>query len=91
MRLEKTAETAKKLNIDLFGTTLTISPHKNFSIINSIGKTAADGKKLTFYESNFKKKDGFKKTIQLSDKFHISRQNYCGCIYSMRKTPNKTS
>jgi len=88
MRLEKTATAAKKLNIDLFGTTLTISPHKNYSTINSIGKTIADDKKLTFYESNFKKKDGFKKTIQLSNKLHISRQNYCGCIYSMRERFN---
>ena len=89
IRLGKTAATAKKLNIDLFGTTLTISPHKNYITINSIGKTLASDKELTFYESNFKKKNGFKKTVQLSNKLHIYHQNYCGCIYSMRKTPNK--
>ena len=89
MRLEKTADIAKKLNIDLFGTTLSISPHKNHITINSIGKTLADAKKLTFYESNFKKKDGFKKAIQLSNELNIYRQNYCGCIYSIRKTSSK--
>ena len=87
MRLEKTAAAAKKLNIDLFGRTLPISPHKNHIAINSIGKTIADAQKLIFYESNFKKKDGFKKTMRLSKSLSLYQQNYCGCIYSLQKKP----
>jgi predicted adenine nucleotide alpha hydrolase (AANH) superfamily ATPase len=87
MRLEKTATAAKKLNIGLFGTTLTISPHKNHIAINSIGKTIADSQNLIFYESNFKKKDGFKKTVRLSKSLSLYQQNYCGCIYSLQKKP----
>ena len=85
IRLEKTGEIAKKLSYDLFGTTLTISPHKNQEIINLIGKNIAEKIKISFYSADFKKKNGFKNTIDLSKKYHIYRQNYCGCIYSSKK------
>ena len=84
MRLDKTADTAKKQGFDLFGTTLTISPHKNYKIINSLGLELASKKGINFYQANFKKLDGFKKTIQLSKELNLYRQNYCGCIYSKR-------
>jgi len=83
IRLEKTAKTAKKLGFDLFGTTLTISPHKNQTIINNTGVTISKEKNIEFYIADFKKKDGFKKTMQLSSEYKIYRQSYCGCIYSM--------
>jgi predicted adenine nucleotide alpha hydrolase (AANH) superfamily ATPase len=84
MRLEKTALTAKKLGFDFFGTTLTVSPHKNQKIINSAGNKIGHLIKINFYQADFKKKDGFKKTIELSKNSGLYRQNYCGCIYSMR-------
>lgn len=84
LRLEKTAEKSKELGIEIFATTLTISPHKNSNLINSLGKKIAEKFGLKYYESNFKKKDGFKKSIELSKKFNLYRQNYCGCIYSKR-------
>ena len=75
---------AKKLKFDIFGTTLTISPHKNSNIINSIGLKLAAGEGIGFYQSDLKKKEGFKKTIELSKRLKLYRQNYCGCIYSMK-------
>lgn len=84
MRLEKTARTAKKLGFDFFGTTLTVSPHKNHKIINSTGVEIGTSRKINFYQADFKKKDGFKKTQELSKNLNLYRQDYCGCIYSMR-------
>lgn len=82
MRLEKTAEKAKQLGIDIFATTLTISPHKDMKLINRLGNEAAAKYCVKYYESDFKKKDGFKKSIELSRKYDLYRQNYCGCSYS---------
>lgn len=84
MRLYETARTAKKLGFDFFGTTLTISPHKNHETINSIGIRLASAEGINFYESNLKKMNGFKKTMDLSKELNLYRQNYCGCIYSMK-------
>ncbi len=84
IRLEKTAETAKKLGFDLFGTTLTISPHKNQKIINSTGLELGLLKGIGFFQADFKKKEGFKKTMELSKNLNLYRQNYCGCIYSKK-------
>ncbi len=82
LRLERTAERAKKDGYDCFGTTLTVSPHKNAEIINSIGKAVEKEKGIEFIEGNYKKKDGFKKSIELSKKYNLYRQNYCGCVFS---------
>ena len=84
MRLEKTAETAKKLGLSFFGTTLTVSPHKDTKIINSTGLELGFLKKINFYQADFKKKDGFKKTLESSKNLNLYRQDYCGCVYSMR-------
>ena len=84
MRLEKTAETAKKLGFGFFGTTLTVSPHKDTKIINSAGLELGFLKKINFYQADFKKKDGFKKTLESSKNLNLYRQDYCGCVYSMR-------
>ena len=85
IRLSETASKAKKLKFDLFGTTLTISPHKNQEVINNIGQDIAKRLNIDFYKADFKKNDGFKNTMMMSHKLDIYRQNYCGCIYSIKK------
>lgn len=85
MRLEETARQAKENSINIFTTTLTISPHKNSPLINRLGKDAALKYGIEFLESDFKKKEGFKKSIELSKKYGLYRQNYCGCAFSIRK------
>ena len=84
LRLDKTAQIAKENNYDYFSTTLTISPYKNSNIINEIGKKLENIYNITWLYSDYKKKDGYKKSIQLSKKYNLYRQNYCGCIYSKR-------
>ena len=85
LRLNKTAEIAKKNNYDYFSTTLTISPYKNSIIINEIGKQLESIYNIKWLYSDYKKKDGYKKSIQLSKIYNLYRQNYCGCIYSKRE------
>lgn len=82
MRLEKCAETAIKGGFELFGTTLTTSPHKDQRLINSIGLSIAKQKNISFFTADLKKNDGFKRTMSLSRSFGLYRQNYCGCTYS---------
>lgn len=84
LRLEKTAKIGEKKSYDYFSTTLTISPHKNSKIINIIGKSLEDKHNIKWLYSDHKKKDGYKKSIELSKKYNLYRQNYCGCIYSKR-------
>ncbi|MBN1521791.1 MAG: epoxyqueuosine reductase QueH [Candidatus Aureabacteria bacterium] len=85
MRLRETAREAKRLGIPFITTTLSVSPHKNFDKIKEIGEKEAKRLGLEFYPENFKKKDGFKKSLELSRGFHFYRQNYCGCEFSMKK------
>ena len=84
LRLEKTAKIGEEKSYDYFSTTLTISPHKNSKIINIIGKSLEDKYNIKWLYSDHKKKDGYKKSIELSKKHNLYRQNYCGCIYSKR-------
>ena len=84
LRLEKTAEKAKELGYDYFGTTLTVSPYKNSSLINEIGLDISCEYNIEFLVSDFKKKDGYKRSIQLSSEYNLYRQDYCGCKYSRR-------
>lgn len=84
LRLEKTALKAKELNCDYFGTTLTVSPHKNSKIINEIGKHLEEKYNIKFLYSDFKKKDGYKKSIILSKEYNLYRQDYCGCLFGRR-------
>lgn len=84
-RLEKTAAEAVRLyNIELFTTTLTVSPHKNAIMINEEGLRATDKFDIDFLEADFKKQNGFKKSVELSKKYGFFRQNYCGCEFSRR-------
>lgn len=82
LRLEKAAELAKKHNFDWFCTTLSISPLKNAQKINEIGNELSKKYGINFLPSDFKKKEGFKQSIELSKKYSLYRQNYCGCVYS---------
>ena len=84
IRLAETAKKAKELGFDYFATTLSISPHKKAVIINEIGREEAKKYNLEFLEDDFKKQDGFKKTNELAKKYNIYRQNYCGCLFSLR-------
>lgn len=85
LRLEKTALMAKKLNFDYFGTTLTVSPYKDAKIINQIGKELEEIHHVSFLISDFKKKNGYQRSIELSKNYHLYRQNFCGCKYSIPK------
>ena len=84
LRLEKTAKLAKENGFDLFGTTLTVSPHKNADLINSIGLAIEKETGVKFLVSNFKKQGGYKLSIELSKQNNIYRQNYCGCEFALR-------
>ena len=66
----------------MFGTTLTVSPHKNYMLISAIGSELARVYGLEFLDVDFKKKAGFQRSIELSKEYELYRQNYCGCEYS---------
>lgn len=85
LRMRKTAEIAKNNNYDYFCTTLSVSPYKNANLINQIGEKLAKEFNIKWLYSDFKKADGYKKSIELSKKYNLYRQDYCGCIYSKRK------
>lgn len=82
LRLNESAALAKEMGIDYFTTTLTISPLKNSSKINEIGINLADKYGVNYLQSDFKKREGYKRSIQLSKDFGLYRQSYCGCIFS---------
>ena len=82
LRMEKTRDYMTACGADAFTTTLTISPHKSAQIINKIGEEIGQDK---FLMRDFKKKDGFKRAVQLARGWELYRQDYCGCMYSMRK------
>ena len=90
-RLENTAIYAKEHHFDYFTTTLSISPYKNASKINEIGQSLANTYDIKFLYSNFKKDEGYKKSILLSKQFGLYRQDYCGCIFSYNERVNKLS
>lgn len=81
LRLTKTAILAKENNFDYFCTTLTVSPYKNSNVINTVGEKISKYYDIKWLYSDFKKKDGYKKSIELSKKYNLYRQNYCGCSY----------
>jgi len=89
MRLQKTAQYAKKNSYGYFGTDLSISPHKDAKRLNSIGNNLAEFMGIKHLEANFKKKDGFKKAMEISKCENFYRQDYCGCKYSLRDNNNK--
>lgn len=92
MRLQSTAQYAKAHDYDYFATTLTISPLKNAVKLNEIGMALQETYKVTYLPSDFKKKEGFKRSTELSKRYNLYRQAYCGCSYSKQggKTLNET-
>lgn len=88
-RLEKSAEYALNNNFDYFTTTLSISPHKDSQILNKIGAKLGDEYGIKYLYSDFKKKNGFKRSTELSDKYGLYRQDYCGCEFSKEEMQNR--
>jgi hypothetical protein len=89
LRLRKTAELALRQGFDYFTTTLTISPLKNAAKLNEIGESLASEYGIKFLVSDFKKKNGYKRSTELSKEYNLYRQNYCGCVYSQKDYERK--
>lgn len=89
LRLEETARVAKEHNFDYFATTLTLSPYKNANWLNEIGAAQAEKYQTTYLYSDFKKKNGYKRSLELSKIYNLYRQDYCGCIYSKLEREEK--
>ena len=89
LRLEYVSKKAKEYDYEYFGTTLTVSPYKLSNVINEIGMELENKYNIKFLLSDFKKNEGYKKSIELSQKYNLYRQNYCGCIYSKRGDINE--
>lgn len=84
LRLRATAKKAKELGYDYFATTLTVSPYKNAMKLNEIGKDLEKEYGVSYLPSDFKKKNGYLRSIELSKEYSLYRQDYCGCIYSKK-------
>ena len=91
LRLEAAAKYAKEKKFDYFCTTLSISPHKNAEKLNEIGEKMAKKYEKSYLFSDFKKKNGYKRSIELSKKYDLYRQNYCGCVFSKAQAKNDKS
>lgn len=89
IRLKEAAQVAKKLHMDYFATTLSVSPYKNAQIINEIGEKIAQEYEVKHLPNDFKKKDGYKKSVELSKSWNIYRQDYCGCPFSKREAEER--
>ena len=85
LRLREAAETAKSLGMDYFTTTLSISPLKNAEKLNEIGDALAEEYGVAYLNSDFKKKNGYKRSVELSEQYGMYRQYYCGCVFSKRE------
>lgn len=85
LRMEEAARLAKEGNYDYFTTTLSISPLKNAQKINEIGEELAEIYQVPHLPSDFKKKNGYKRSIELSGEYELYRQDYCGCVFSKRE------
>jgi predicted adenine nucleotide alpha hydrolase (AANH) superfamily ATPase len=83
-RLENTAGLAKREGFDAFATVLTVSPHKNALIINQMGQELSRQMGVDYLDTDLKKQDGFKRSVELSKQLGLYRQRYCGCRYSWR-------
>lgn len=87
LRLNKTAKKAKILGFDLFATTLTVSPLKDATRLNQLGKQLEEQVGVKYLASDFKKKGGYQRSVELSKELDLYRQNYCGCEFSKRLNP----
>jgi len=82
LRMEETAKKAVALGYDCFDTTLTVSPHKNYDVISSICKELSAKYGIEYLDGNYKKMNGYKRSVDLSKEYGLYRQNYCGCEFS---------
>lgn len=89
LRMEEAARLAREGGYDYFTTTLSISPLKNAGKINEIGEELAKLYQVPHLPSDFKKKNGYKRSVELSAEYGLYRQNYCGCIYSKKQAQNR--
>ena len=89
LRLSETANIAKQIGADYFTTTLSISPLKNAALLNEIGESESDRVQIPHLPSDFKKKGGYLRSIELSKKHHLYRQNFCGCVYSLEEAKTR--
>lgn len=90
LRLVAAAQAAKAQHLDYFTTTLSISPHKDAQVLNIIGREVAEQVGVAYLFSDFKKNNGFLRSCQLSEQFHMYRQSYCGCEFSMNARTSTT-
>lgn len=88
LRLEKTARQAKEDDYDYFCTTLSISPHKDAELLMQLGEELGSRYDVSYLPSDFKKKNGYKRSIELSKEYQLYRQDYCGCVYSAAARKN---
>ncbi|WP_238899243.1 epoxyqueuosine reductase QueH [Clostridium sp. YIM B02500] len=88
LRLNEAAIMAKEKGYDYFTTTLSISPHKNSAKLNEIGKSLSEEHDVKYLYSDFKKKEGYKRSIELSKQYKLYRQDYCGCVFSKNERMN---
>ncbi len=86
LRLNETARRAGEGGFEYFTTTLSVSPHKNAENINRIGLSAGEKYGVKYLTADFKKKNGYLRSLQLSKEYGLYRQDYCGCLYSRRET-----
>jgi len=82
LRLDETAKYAKEHGFECFDTTLTVSPYKNYDVISEICKILSKRYGITYLDGNYKKKEGYKRSIELSKEYGLYRQHYCGCEFS---------
>ncbi|MBE6138509.1 MAG: epoxyqueuosine reductase QueH [Firmicutes bacterium] len=89
LRLEQTAKVAKENGFDYFGTSLSVSPYKNSEALNQIGEDLSSKYNIPYLYADFKKREGYKRSIELSRQYNLYRQDYCGCKYSKKKDINE--
>lgn len=89
LRLRRAAEEAKNGGFDYFTTTLSISPHKNAQKLNELGGKIAEEIGINYLFSDFKKRNGYKRSCELSEIYGLYRQNYCGCVYSKAEAASR--
>lgn len=89
LRLDKTAMMAADKEFDYFTTTLSISPHKNAEWLNEIGERLGREYGVSYLYADFKKKNGYKRSVELSEEYHLYRQDFCGCIYSKEENERR--
>lgn len=89
LRFREAAKVAAENNFDYFTTTLSISPHKDSQILNQLGEKIAEEYGVNYLFSDFKKKNGFKRSVELTNKYNMYRQDYCGCVFSYNESKNR--